>query len=190
MGKYNSFEIIGTVCTEPREIHNGLYEFFVSTKRRSGLRDILPIRAEKAPKKSQKIRIFAEVKSSFDTHLNIWLSAEKWSLTDEPDKNEGQIVGKILEVKNIHEMSNGTVANFDFVTYANDGNSYLVPIICFNKAIKALTNPKVLNSEEVMVACRLQSREYQKLEDGCLVKHTTYELCTWYFRGKDKDEEN
>ena len=179
----NKIKLAGTIESEitvfTKTKNGNLLEFYVSSKRNSGVEDTLRVLAKEelfvGYEKGDKIFISGEVKTrNKDGHLLIYIYAKEISDRKERDMDIVEIDGFICSKKPIRTTTLTEQKIMDLMLSVNNenGSSY-IPCIFWNKMAENFKDVEV--GTELKLKGRLQSREYAKV-----LNETQFEIRTAY----------
>ena len=184
----NDVYLRGNVATEPKYDHKCLdkefYKFFISSKRKSEIEDVIPVIVSKEIleevniKVGDNIDIWGEFRSyNNDKKLDLFVFAKKITVyEDENFGNTAVLSGIICKKGDIRTTPKGKII-MDLLIAVNRPNfkSSYIPCIVWN--VTEEEHKEINIGDEIGITGRIQSREYEKkYEDGTTEVKTAYEL--------------
>lgn len=195
----NNVTFEGKVLTEPEFSHNRgkmvFYKFLLSSMRKSGIYDDIPVITTKEMVESLPIKMgdFIKVKGRFQSYNSknksnygkriLYINALEAAFCKTGDKNKISLEGIVCKTPTYRETPRGkTICDVVLKTYSEKGVYYIPCIFWFENALKA----SFLNvGDLITINGRLQSREYMKLVDGEVEIRITQEVSASDFKEKE-----
>lgn len=188
MGKQNNVKIIGTIMNPLKLSHTtcgtNIYSTVLEVKRNSGNIDKIPIELKESEwfnknlKVGTKVMVEGEIRSyTFYGHLKIIIWAYKITELEEfeQDINMIEIVGYICikPLFRITPLGKKICEVRIAVNRGVDKNSY-IPCVLWGLNAEYASYLNV--GAKINIEGRIQSRDYNKTIDGCVVQKTAFEV--------------
>lgn len=197
----NKIILAGLVTEEPEFSHEvygeKFYNFYLSSSRKSGTKDVLPCIASEILKKDieagSEVKVCGNIRTR-DVHENDKSHLEivvfvKEVFRYEEDENNVELDGFICKEPKYRETPLGRqIADLLVASNRSYGKSDYIPTIAWGRM--AIKSSEFEVSERVKVFGRFQSREYVKrLEDGTEETRVAYELSASIVKVIDGEED-
>lgn len=180
----------GTLATAIQYSHDNhekhFYRFFLDIQRLSGNVDTLPIVADEAilpsplPQIGDSLLISGQIRShnlrqDGSRHLMVFLFASEIAIEDGDPINDVSIEGVICREPNLRRTPMGrNICDLMLAVPRAFQRADYLPCILWGRTAQEAINYHTRDC--IRIQGRMQSRKYNKLEDGKNVEHTAYEI--------------
>lgn len=186
----NNVELIGALSGAPVFSHlsrgERFFTFPLETRRLSGASDVINVVAREsllssaAPEAFSRLRVMGELRSFNNkrgdgSKLVITVFAREIFFCDDDDMNRVELQGALCKPPNVRTTPMGRdICDLMLAVNRRYGRSDYLPCICWGQRARESGMWSV--GDTILLAGRIQSRQYIKLIDGITIERTAFEV--------------